>query len=226
MSEQTEEPKISLVKVSIDIIDFNPYNPNIYTDRMLEGLKENIKRYGFIEPGVASKKEDGRYLILDGEHRVLAMKDLGFIEIPIIEVTSLRGLPEDIAPLMFNEVRGRISETRKRAIVLDAIQNYTKEELKRFSNLNLEKAGYSFRGDEEQLRRELDAAREINTVIKSEIQDVKTVELNELSRTLIITGFTMGEYKNVLKSLKDIDKNLKKSLLKLLSEHETRKSEI
>jgi len=60
-------------------------------------LTQSIERLGFLVPViVVPQKEKDQYLIIDGQHRLLAAKELGIQELPVIVV------PEELAPLMMN----------------------------------------------------------------------------------------------------------------------------
>jgi len=59
-------------------------------------LVNSIERIGFIVPVIVVPREDGMYMIIDGQHRLLAAKELGIRELPAIVV------PERLAQLMMN----------------------------------------------------------------------------------------------------------------------------
>ena len=59
-------------------------------------LVQSIERIGFIVPVIVVSRGDGMYMIIDGQHRLLAAKELGIRELPVIVV------PEKLAQLMMN----------------------------------------------------------------------------------------------------------------------------
>lgn len=59
-------------------------------------LINSIERLGFIVPVIAVKENDDSYLIIDGQHRFLAAKELGISKLPVIIV------PEKLSRLMMN----------------------------------------------------------------------------------------------------------------------------
>lgn len=76
-----EEIQVPMSKlVSIDLIKTDETNPNKMETKQFEALKENIKKYGFINPVITNES----FVIADGEHRFLAAKELGLKEIAVI----------------------------------------------------------------------------------------------------------------------------------------------
>lgn len=62
----------------------------------IKHLINSIERLGFIVPVVAIRENENKYLIIDGQHRLLAAKELGIKELPIIIV------PQKLGNLMMN----------------------------------------------------------------------------------------------------------------------------
>jgi ParB family chromosome partitioning protein len=65
----------------------------------VEHLVSSIERIGFVVPLVAVEQEDAgtsEYLVIDGQHRLEAARELGISELPVLVV------PDNIAPLMMN----------------------------------------------------------------------------------------------------------------------------
>jgi len=56
-------------EVPKDKIVANSWNPNVMTDKEEEKLGENIDRNGFLQTVLLYKQQDGKYMIIDGEHR-------------------------------------------------------------------------------------------------------------------------------------------------------------
>lgn len=93
--------KLEIRYVPIDSIKPNPYNPNRQSEFEFELLKKSIKEDGFTQPVLI--KADGT--IVDGEHRWRACKELGFPEIPAVEV-DMSDAQMRIATLRHNRARG------------------------------------------------------------------------------------------------------------------------
>ena len=74
--------KMILDTISMDLIDPNPNNSDIFSLSNIEHLASIIKEEGFTTPIEVIKKENGRYEIISGHRRYEAMKSLGRTKIP------------------------------------------------------------------------------------------------------------------------------------------------
>ena len=80
----TETPKEEIVKVSLDELRSNPYQPRqVFDQNALEELAASIKEHGVFQPIIIKKSIKG-YEIIAGERRVKASKIAGLKEIPAI----------------------------------------------------------------------------------------------------------------------------------------------
>ena len=61
-------------------IELNNYNPNVMNDNYYNALKNNIKNDGYLQP-LLINNIDNKYIIIDGEHRFKALKQLGYEKI-------------------------------------------------------------------------------------------------------------------------------------------------
>lgn len=91
-----KKQKLTLKVVPIENLTVVPHQrkPSTYH---VKHLSQSIERVGFIVPViVVPQKEADHYLIIDGQHRFLAAKELGLQKLPVIVV------PESLASLMMN----------------------------------------------------------------------------------------------------------------------------
>ena len=89
-------------------IEINDYNPNEMIDSVFNHLKAEIERVGFIDPVAVRRKEDEKLVVVDGEHRLKAAKDVGLQQIPVI----ILDINEDEAKLQtinLNQIKGEIN---------------------------------------------------------------------------------------------------------------------
>lgn len=93
--------------VPIDEVEPNDYNPNRQSEHDYDLLKLSIREDGFTQPVIvlATKNANGKYPIVDGEHRWRAAHDLGFTEIPVAKV-DMSMEQARIATLRHNRARG------------------------------------------------------------------------------------------------------------------------
>lgn len=79
-----ETPKEEIVKVKLDELRSNPYQPRkVFDEEALRELSESIKEHGVFQPIIVKKSIKG-YEIIAGERRAKASKLAGLEEIPAI----------------------------------------------------------------------------------------------------------------------------------------------
>ena len=91
LGERKAVSEVKVVKVPIDTIVPNPYQPRKnFDDAALEDLSASIAQYGVLQPLLVSPAEDGRYMLIAGERRLRASKMAKLAEVPVIisEYTS------------------------------------------------------------------------------------------------------------------------------------------
>ncbi len=82
-------------------------------------LVNSIERIGFIVPIIVVKGEDENYMIIDGQHRFLAAKELGIRELPAIVV------PERLAQLMMNfNIEKELNIREKSYVAINLYRQY------------------------------------------------------------------------------------------------------
>ena len=80
----TETPKEEIIKVKLDELRSNPYQPRqVFNEEALQELADSIKEHGVFQPIIIKKSIKG-YEIIAGERRVGASKMAGLDEIPAI----------------------------------------------------------------------------------------------------------------------------------------------
>jgi DNA modification methylase len=74
--------RVELIKITE--LHHYPNNPRIWTQLQLDQLKSSIRRNGWLEPIVVNRAEGSFNVILGGNMRFCAAKELGYTEIPAI----------------------------------------------------------------------------------------------------------------------------------------------
>jgi hypothetical protein len=66
----------------IEVSKLNPakYNPRKINDRQLSGLKESLKKFGFVDPVIVNKRN---MVIVGGHQRCKAAEELGMDKVPV-----------------------------------------------------------------------------------------------------------------------------------------------
>jgi len=57
-----------------------------FTPEQEAELKASIETHGFTVPILVADNGDGTYLLIDGEHRIMVAKELGYTEVPAVIV--------------------------------------------------------------------------------------------------------------------------------------------
>lgn len=79
----SSKPEADIVKVPIDLVEPNPYQPRMSFDaEALEELAESIRALGLIQPITVRRKSDGKFQIISGERRFRASRLAGMDTVP------------------------------------------------------------------------------------------------------------------------------------------------
>ncbi len=95
-SSQPQQGTADILRIPVDIIEPNPFQPRMSFDpESLEELAESIRTLGLIQPITVRRKSDGRYQIISGERRFRACRQAGMDMIPAyIRDTNDQGMLE------------------------------------------------------------------------------------------------------------------------------------
>jgi len=73
-----------VLQVPIDLIDINPMQPRLkFTEHKIDELVESIRKYGVIQPLIASRKGE-RFELIAGERRLRSSKIAGLTSVPVV----------------------------------------------------------------------------------------------------------------------------------------------
>jgi len=81
-----DEGIITTKQYHIDKLIFAEYNPRQLTKDQYQGLKDSITRFGLVDPVIINKHKERDNIIVGGHQRVKIAKDLGYKEVPCVEV--------------------------------------------------------------------------------------------------------------------------------------------
>lgn len=91
-TELTEENQYTIGKsyaIPIGIINSNPYNPRqFYPIESIDELSNSIRKYGQQQPGTGFVADNGRLIIIDGETRLRAIRNIGFETMDVLIVAK------------------------------------------------------------------------------------------------------------------------------------------
>lgn len=122
--------RLAVSDIPTDLIQPDPANPNTVSDELMEALRADIVKRGFVQPVVVRPepgKED-RYLIVDGEHRWKVLKAAGAETIPC--VIDIAGEDDGrLRMLTMNRLRGEFVPVRMAGILARLAGEMDEDEL-------------------------------------------------------------------------------------------------
>jgi len=129
-----ENLKHEIKLIDINLIYPNLYNPNVMDKKTFGLIKRSIIKDGLIG-SIIVREDNGKFIIIDGEHRWKAAKELGYTEIPIIILD--KNLPESmISTINLNKLRGEFDTLKLAGVIAEINKIYSLEEIE-------EKLGYT-----------------------------------------------------------------------------------
>lgn len=139
MQEKDFDPS-KIIKVPIDKVEPNDYNPKEKNTKEYKNVVESIRRNGFKQP-IFVREEEGNdnYVIVDGEQRWTAANELGYKDIYIYNLGNISEEEAKALTIWF-EVQVPFSEVELAPIVvelnkLDIQLPYTDEEIVTFEKM-------------------------------------------------------------------------------------------
>ena len=108
-------------EVDVNLLMPNPWNFNKMTAEEFKALVESLKRFGRIYP-VLVRNFNGRYEIIDGEHRWRAHRALG---LPRIKIKNLGSIDDALAQeltFILNETRGEPDPKKLSSLVKEFVE--------------------------------------------------------------------------------------------------------
>ena len=121
---------MKIIEALLNTLIPNNYNPNDMDPTKEEQLRKTIKKTGYTQPIVARKDEEGKLIIVDGEHRWKVMKDEPEFAGPqqVVIVDSTEDLAK-IQTLNHNIIRGEMDTIKMSAIIKDLMVSRSAEDL-------------------------------------------------------------------------------------------------
>lgn len=181
------------VKIRTADIFPNEYNPNDVTTVKMSSLEKSMLKRGLIYPVVVTKREDGTYKIIDGEHRWLKAKELGIEEIDCNVMEYVDEETDMIRTVNINNLRGEFDVEKLSVIVADLMTRVDVETLAVEMGMTTEE----ILGLEELYKFKLSDYEKD----KVDVEKSKEVELDD--SIVIEVKLTKPEYLDVMKALSE-----------------------
>ncbi len=232
VQEPVNPESLNYLDVVIDTLKPNRWNPNTESDFIYGKVKKSIEEFKFVDPITARELPQGIYEIIDGEHRWRAAKDLGYKNIPIVNLGKIDDATAQQLTIMLG-MRGE-DDTSKLVELLkelnDTIGHDRMIDILPYNEFDitslLELANVQFTEDaesaEEKAKKEKESAEEdddwvtmffripktVVDVVESEIDrigstlDLKTTLSEDVKRGLILEAICANSASTPIKSIK------------------------
>lgn len=151
-----ENEKIKIRKVPIETIVPNDWNANEMTDEKEELLRDNIERHDMTSPILVIRHKDElnpdiRYMIIDGEHRWRAARNVGAESIPVV-IVKMNEVDAKKQTIRMNNIRGELNFKKFQKLVDDMLVK---------GQVTMDEAAFEFGfQDDEEFQLVLESARE------------------------------------------------------------------
>lgn len=127
----------SIERMILDVEELvpNPDNPNEMNNKEFNLLCDSIKELGFIDPPQAAKLDNGKYLIIGGEHRWKAAKHLGIQKIPVDVLQGDKWESQDLIDFVtvrMNTLHGKMNPEKFLKVYNRVVTKYGKQEVAKY----------------------------------------------------------------------------------------------
>jgi ParB/RepB/Spo0J family partition protein len=122
--------------VEVDTITPNDYNPNDMEAEFFEAIVAQVKEEGMNQPVLVrvDPENEGRYLIVDGEHRWRASKIAGKQKVGVI-VVPFDETQAKVRTLSMNSLRGQNIPIKLARLLVDLNKTYSAKEIRAMTGI-------------------------------------------------------------------------------------------
>ncbi len=119
---------MEIVLIELNRIVPNDYNPNVISADIMAKLRAEIGQKGLCEPIIVRRWSNDGYLIVDGYHRWLICRDLGYTEVPCI-IQDYDDKEAKIKTIQLNYMRGMPVPIKLASLIHDLSKEIKLEDL-------------------------------------------------------------------------------------------------
>jgi ParB-like chromosome segregation protein Spo0J len=116
------EGKLKIVYKNISDLKHPEYNPRKITKAEMEKLKSSIREFGFQDPAIVNIHPGRENNIVGGNQRVSAALELGYVEVPTVEV-DLDENREKLMNVALNRISGEWNEEKLSNLMYELSKN-------------------------------------------------------------------------------------------------------
>lgn len=128
-----QHPVSNVIWVPVEKVVANDYNPNVVAPPEMKLLRLSIEADGYTQPIVVWERE-GLYEVVDGFHRHIVGKELGYTHLPVVVVNNDRTDRNDriASTIRHNRARGKHQVVGMSEIVQElSRRNWSNEKISR-----------------------------------------------------------------------------------------------
>lgn len=229
-TEAIEDKTEDLERVPLSNIRANDWNPNEQNDEVFNMLCEEISDSGFDQPIIvttAEDEDDEEYVVVDGEHRLMAGRVVGMEEIPVIVHEDWDELDAKTKTVKRNMLKGELNREKFTELVDDVHNEFTGEEdtLARLMGMkDVNELEENYVGE---LRNEEPGGEDMDDFVDDVMNDEVEEEMDTVDNLSSLLNHIMDEYGDtssdgyiwfMFKSTRQLMVNLDKELLSLVED--------
>lgn len=117
--------------IDIDMVELADWNYKKNDKKMMETLKAQIQENGFVENIIVREKVDGRYEVINGNHRIECLKAIGEHTVAAINVGPISLIGAKRIAIETNETRFQKDEKKLGNLLSGIKNNVDLEDLKK-----------------------------------------------------------------------------------------------
>lgn len=192
--------KVTNMVKSLNVDDIVPnfWNPNVMDEATLNRLADEIRSIGFIDPIQVVPLEDGKYMIIGGEHRWRVAKILGYKTIPCVVLSDEKFKDTDLQKFItvrLNVLHGKIDPEKFVNLYNEMVDKYGDEALRELMAFTDENAWKKLVGGVRDALVESGLPEELIQRFDETTREIKTID--NLSSIL---NYLFSQYGDTLKN--------------------------
>lgn len=116
--------EVKLKSIPIDLLQPAGWNPNVEDVATFNELVNSIEQDGFLEPLLVAPNDDETYMIIAGEHRWKAARQVGLTEVPAVIAPDWELDKRKAETVRMNVVRGKLNPAKFAELYLGLERKY------------------------------------------------------------------------------------------------------
>lgn len=129
LQEIVGEFNLELRNVPLELIDFDPENPNELTPDLYEALKADIRDFGFWQPVLVTPTAE-RFRMIDGEHRARIVGELGGASIPAVIADEMETDEARMRLVTMNRFKGAFKPLPLASLLAGLTESFSEAEIR------------------------------------------------------------------------------------------------